>query len=80
MKEKMTWDEMKNKFPDQWLLIIEYELDPSGHLISGVVNRHSKDKDHVYRLPALNQSTAFRYTGKSTFGGLRSHAKKDHVI
>ena len=79
MKNKMTWNEIKNKFPDEWLLIIDYEVDESGHIIVGVVDRHSKEKDEVYSLPPLNKSTAFRYTGKSTFGGLRSHAENHHI-
>ncbi len=73
--EKITWHDMKEQFPDEWLLITDYNLDESGHIIAGIVNRHSKEKDDVYRLPALNKSTAFRFTGESAFGGLRSHAR-----
>ncbi len=64
---------MKRKYPDEWLLIVDFELDNSGHIVAGVVRRHSREKDDVYRLPSLNKSTAFRYTGESTFAGLRSH-------
>ena len=39
-----------------------------------------KIKNDVYKLPTLNKSSAFRYTGKSTFTGLRSHAKQLHFI
>ena len=73
--EKITWHDMKKRFPDEWLLITDYNLDASGRIIDGIVNRHSKEKDEVYRLPALNKSTAFRFTGESAFGGLRSHAR-----
>lgn len=73
--KKITWEEMKKEFPDEWLLIIEHDSDKSGHLISGIVARHSSEKDEVFRLPVLNQSSAFKYTGKSTFpGGWRSRA------
>ena len=75
MPKKITWAEMKKQFPDQWLLIVDFQLDASGHLLSGTVNRHSKEKDEAYRLPALNKPTAFRYTGESTFAGLKSHGK-----
>ncbi len=34
--KKMTWEEMKKKYPDEWLLIIEYDSDESGHLLSGI--------------------------------------------
>ncbi len=80
MGEKLTWPEMTKQFPDEWLLIVDFELDASGHLLAGVVERHSKEKDEVYRPPKIDRSTAFRYTGESAFAGLRSHAKKHHTI
>ena len=55
MEETLTWDEMRSIFLDEWLLITDFELDSSGHLIRGVVARHSVDKDEVYRLPALDK-------------------------
>jgi len=80
MGKKMTWDEMKKEFPDEWLLIVDYETDESGHLLSGVVKRHSKDKDVVYARPALKKSAAFRYTGESTFRGFREHAERGYNV
>jgi hypothetical protein len=74
MGEKMTWEEMKRLYPDEWLLIVDYILDETGHLVNGVVERHSKSKMNVYQTPLQNKSAAFRYTGESTFSGLRSHA------
>lgn len=75
MNEKISWDEMKKNYPDEWLLISEIERDEFGRLKCGVVVRHSKDKEEVYRQPSLDQSTAFRYTGTSTFSGLRNYAQ-----
>ena len=80
MGQKQTWHEMKKAFSDEWLLITDFDLDQSGHLIAGIVKRHSKDKDEVYQLPALKQSCAFRYTGESTFSGLRNHAQKPYPV
>ena len=74
MGRKMTWEEMKSSFPDEWLLIIDYDLDESGHLIQGVVERHSKSKNNVYGIPFPDRPAALRYTGESAFSGLRSHA------
>ena len=80
MAEKMSWEEMKAKFPNEWLLITDFDTDESGHLLHGIVARHSPEKDEVYRLPSLNKSCAFKYTGKSTFpGGWRAHAALHHV-
>lgn len=76
LNKKMTWEEMKEQYPDEWLLIIEFDSDESGRLLSGIVARHSPEKDEVYRLPGLDQSSAFKYTGKSTFpGGWRARAE-----
>ena len=80
MKQKMTWREMIIKFPDECLLITDFDLDKSGHLIAGVVERHSRKKDEVYQLPPLNKPTAFRYTGEFIFSGLRDHARKHNIL
>ncbi len=80
MERRMTWAEMKQQFPNEWLLIVDYDIDESGHLIAGIVVRHSAEKDEVYRLPALKKSSAFKYTGESTFlGGWRAHAEHHHL-
>ena len=76
MPQKMTWEEMKKAFPDEWLLITDYETDKYGNVSIGIVERHSADKDEVYRLPAVDKNCAFRYTGESTFpGGWRAGAQ-----
>jgi len=78
MAKKITWEEMKKKYPDEWLLIVDFELDNSGHLKLGIVERHSKSKAEVFGSPSINRSLAFRFTGESTFSGLRSHACQYH--
>ncbi|PIE34704.1 hypothetical protein CSA56_06950 [candidate division KSB3 bacterium] len=80
MGQKMTWEEMKQHFPNEWLLIVDFDLDESGHLMASVVECHSKEKTVVYRLPTLQKSSTFRYTGESTFSGLRSHAEISHLL
>lgn len=80
MKQKMTWDEMKRAFPDEWLLVTSYESDEYGNVILGIVERHSKDDQEVFRPPAPKKSCAFIYTGESTFpGGWRAHAELHKV-
>lgn len=78
--KRMTWEEMKKVFPGEWLMIVDWEDDKSGRLISGVVERHSKEKDEVFRLPTVDKDCAFKYTGESTFpGGWRSHAYRHGI-
>jgi hypothetical protein len=75
MGQRMTWEEMKKAYPDEWLLITDYETDACGCVRTGVVEKHSSDKDEVYQLPAIDKNCAFRYTGESRFpGGWRAHA------
>ncbi len=71
---------MKKSFPNEWLLIIDFDTDESGHLIAGIVHKHSPDMNIVATPPVLHQDTAFRYTGESTFMGLRSHAENSNNI
>jgi len=68
---------MERDYPDEWLLISEMERDNLGRLKSGVVERHSKIKEEVYRRPPLNKPTLFRYTGISTFSGFRSYMQNN---
>lgn len=78
--QRMTWDEMKAKYPDEWLLITDFEADGSGNVISGIVERHSPDDTEVFKLPSVGKNCAFKYTGESQFpGGLRVHAEDRYL-
>ena len=80
MKQKISWEQMKKQYPKQWLLITGFELDEYGQILKGIVRRHSEDKDQAANPPILDEDTAFRYTGESTFAGLRSHATHHHTL
>jgi hypothetical protein len=75
MVKKITWGEMRKKFPQEWLLIVDFDVDDTGHLISGVVEKHSKEIEGICCPPIMKKPTAFRYTGESTFAGLRNYAQ-----
>lgn len=77
MDQKMTWEEMKKAYPDEWLRVTDYEIDARGRLVTGQVLYHSQSKHEVYSKPLSGKSEAFWFTGKSTFSGLRSHADHD---
>ncbi len=74
MGQRMTWEEMKKAYPDEWLRIVDYEFDDKGEVKIGTVVYHSSSKEDVYSQPLTGKSEAFWYTGESTFAGLRSHA------
>lgn len=76
MEQRMTWEEMKKAYPDEWLLITDFKTDQYGEVTTGVVERHSTDDSKVFALPRIDKDCAFRYTGESTFpGGWRAHAQ-----
>lgn len=79
MEQKMTWEEMKTQYPDEWLLVTDFEINQYGEIKTGIVYKHSKDKQEVYRSPQLGKPVAFEYTGESTFSGFRSHAEHHSV-
>jgi|SRR5215813_10755075 len=61
----LTIKQMRSQYPDQWLLVTEYELDASTSLRKGRVVAHSKNRDEIHR--ALKQHTGnlcIHFTGR----------------
>ena len=40
--ERLTIKEMEQKYPDEWLLIVDYELSENTELLSGKLIAHSQ--------------------------------------
>ena len=63
---------MRVEFPEQWLLILEFDVDEFGQISSGVVRSHGdRISDLVKPLEGVT-NMALRFTDESTFTGLRS--------
>ena len=45
--ERMTFEEMAKKYPDEWLFIVDCEHSASTELISGIVAVHSLSRDII---------------------------------
>lgn len=45
----LTKEIIKSKYPNQWLLIEDFELDASTTLRKGRVIAHSKNRDDIHR-------------------------------
>jgi hypothetical protein len=45
----LSRQKIKAKYPNQWLLIEDYELDASTSLRKGRVLAHSKDREEIHR-------------------------------
>ncbi len=76
---KQTWDEIIKRFPDQWILVEDFDTDECGRIVTGLVTRHGDTMESIALPPTDGTPTAFLYTGESTFMGLRSHADQDAI-
>ncbi|RKU17704.1 hypothetical protein C6503_10505 [Candidatus Poribacteria bacterium] len=46
--ERLTLEEMEEKYPDEWLLIIDCEYSENTELLSGCILVHSPSRAEVY--------------------------------
>ncbi|MEX0718982.1 MAG: hypothetical protein WD066_20475 [Planctomycetaceae bacterium] len=49
MNEILTIDEINERYPDEWIIIGDPDLDESLQVLGGTVLLHGKDRDEVYR-------------------------------
>ena len=63
MQERLTWEEIQNMYPDQWvgLVEVEYEPDNQASIKSAVVRYIDKSKGELTRM-MLNGEIISRYT------------------
>ncbi len=63
--ERMTLEEMMEKYPDEWLFIVDCEHSENTELLSGRVLVHSKSRADIYDASGYYKGgAAIRYTGK----------------
>lgn len=68
---RLTINEMVQRYPDQWLFIIDCEHSKNTELISGVVAVHSPSRDVIKKASAeYKGGAAIRYTGNPPEGRL----------
>ena len=64
-KNLITREEMKRRYPDQWLLVSDYEVDASTTLRAGRVLLSSKNRDEIHRaLKNSKGSFCIHFTGQ----------------
>ena len=67
-RERLTIQEMVEKYPNQWLFIIEPAIcEETNQLISGIVQVHSPSRDDIHKVSKeFIGGAAIRFTGKWT--------------
>jgi len=65
-RQVFTVQEVEERFPDEWVLLVEFEQDESFAPTKGKVLAHSKRRSDIYRkLPDLKDQKFFVFsTGK----------------
>jgi hypothetical protein len=67
--EKLTRDEIKRRYPDKWVVLVDFH-EEGEDLIDGVVFDHGRDRDALCeRMNQAPSLVAVEYTGEIT-GGL----------
>lgn len=64
MNEKLTWDEIKRRYPDEWVALVDYEWPEMRHVTEGVVYAHSPSRDELHKLQRGLTDAAILFTGK----------------
>ena len=69
-ERKMTWDEMVNDYPSQWVIVRNAEMD-GPDIISGILVDVKKDEDIIsYRANHSRTGLTFRRTTEETMSGI----------
>jgi uncharacterized pyridoxal phosphate-containing UPF0001 family protein len=65
MNDRLTFEEIKARFPSEWVLIGDLQTDASLEIVEGTVLCHSTDRDEVDRtlLELRPSHFAVRYLG-----------------
>jgi len=83
MSEKLTWDEIKRRFPEEYVILVDYDFDENEDLVSGVVFAHGRDRaeacDQCQRAAIKPNPIAVRYTGEIKGGIISFHEDLDEA-
>lgn len=67
---RMTWDEIVNKYPNMWVAIKDAEIDGSD-ILSGIVVAVKSDNDiDDFRIKNIRKGYRFRRTTEGFFNGI----------
>jgi hypothetical protein len=52
MSERLTWEEIKQRYPDEWVLLVELDEDEYVNVRSARVAAHSAERKEIDRAAA----------------------------
>jgi hypothetical protein len=66
--EKLSWDEIRKRYPDEYVILADYAFDDNEDIAQGVVWAHGQSRDAAYenlqRAGERPNPIAVRYTGE----------------
>ena len=78
--KKETWEEMKEIYPDQWLIISDFQTNDVGIIIDGIVRSAGPDKSSLTPPKDGSRNFALRYTGTPSFSSGFRHFANNHSV
>lgn len=60
--ERMTWDEIMKKYPDQWVGLTDVEWDNASTVKAAVVKYSDKSKDELFGMQLDGEIQTSEYT------------------
>lgn len=73
MAEKLPWNEIKRRYPDEWVVLTEYDT-AGDEFARGVVAGHSRKRTDLIALCKTVSPFALVYTGEISEGLIGVHA------
>jgi len=73
VSEKLTWDEIKRRHPDEWVALVEDDWpDTLPEPLSGIVYAHSPDHKTLIEMQRHLKDAAILWTGKTQGEALKA--------
>ena len=71
--EKLSWDEIKHRFPNEWVALVDHDWpDTLGEPLSGVVFAHDSDHQTLLNKQKHLKEAAILWTGQTRGESLKA--------
>lgn len=67
--DRLSWDEMVEKYPDQWIAVKDAEMDGADIMSGEVVTAQSDEEMREFRIKHRGDGYVFRRTSDCGFNG-----------
>lgn len=64
MSERLTWEEITERYPDEWVILTDFDYGQTESFIVAAVVDHGTDRDAMeQRMACMKIPTGFFFTG-----------------